>query len=107
MHRRRARAASVDDQARATHARRASQRLRIPRAAARSYLEEWLGIYSRAPRRFAVVNTNIAHEHYMLRLPALDADLAELLERLAPTVLQARGDESHSGVRHVCAHGDC
>ena len=88
-------------------ARRSSQRLRIPRAAARSYLEEWLGLYSRAPRRFAVVNTNVAHEHYMLRLSALDADLAELLERLAPTVLQARGDEKHGGGRHVCAHGDC
>ena len=30
----------------------------------------------------------VAHEHFMLRLPSLDADLADMLLRMAPTVLQ-------------------
>lgn len=52
------------------------------------YFEEFWSAYVEAPRRFAVVNTMVAHEHFMLRLPSLDADLAALLLRLAPTMLQ-------------------
>lgn len=33
------------------------------------------------------MNTNIAHEHFMLRLSALDADLAAMLLRMAKGVL--------------------
>ena len=52
------------------------------------YLEEfWMG-YAEAPRRWAAVNTMVAHEHFMLRLPSLDADLASLLLRLASSALQ-------------------
>ena len=51
------------------------------------YLEEFWGAYRGAPRRFAAVNTMVAHEHFMLRLPSLDADLAALLLRLAAGVL--------------------
>ena len=52
------------------------------------YLEEFWTSYQAAPRRFAAVNTMVAHEHFMLRLPSLDADLASLLLRMAATVLQ-------------------
>lgn len=52
------------------------------------YLEEWLALYASAPRRFASINTMVAHEHFMLRLPALDDALAAMLERLARNVLQ-------------------
>ena len=52
------------------------------------YLEEFWTAYLDAPRRFAAINTMVAHEHFMLRLPSLDADLAALLLRMAPTVLQ-------------------
>ena len=36
----------------------------------------------------ASVNTMVAHEHFMLRLPSLDEVLAAMLLRLAPTHLQ-------------------
>ena len=52
------------------------------------YLEEFWGAYLDAPRRWAAVNTMVAHEHFMLRLPSLDADLAALLLRMAATSLQ-------------------
>ena len=52
------------------------------------YLEEWWSSYASAPRRWAAVNTMVAHEHFMLRLPSLDADLAAMLLRMASTVLQ-------------------
>jgi arylsulfatase A-like enzyme len=45
-------------------------------------------MYSTVPRRFASVNTMVAHEHFMLRLPALDEALSSLLERLEATTLQ-------------------
>jgi hypothetical protein len=52
------------------------------------YLEEFWSTYQDAPRRWAAVNTMVAHEHFMLRLPSLDADLAAMLLRMAATVLQ-------------------
>jgi len=52
------------------------------------YLEQWLHMYAAAPRRFAMVNTMVAHEHFMLRLPSLDETLSGLLERLASSTLQ-------------------
>ncbi len=52
------------------------------------YLEEFLSSYSDAPRKWASVNTMVAHEHFMLRLPSLDEDMAAMLLRMAPTVLQ-------------------
>lgn len=52
------------------------------------YLEEFWSTYGDAPRRWAAVNTMVAHEHFMLRLPSLDADLAAMLLRMAGTVLQ-------------------
>ena len=52
------------------------------------YLEEFWTNYLEAPRRWAAVNTMVAHEHFMLRLPSLDADLAAMLLRMASTVLQ-------------------
>ena len=52
------------------------------------YLEEFWTGYADAPRRWAAVNTMVAHEHFMLRLPSLDADLAAMLLRMAATVLQ-------------------
>ena len=52
------------------------------------YLEEWLDTYSDAPRRWASVNTMVAHEHFMLRLPSLDEHLAALLRRMARGALQ-------------------
>jgi len=52
------------------------------------YLEEFWSSYLEAPRRWAAVNTMVAHEHFMLRLPSLDADLASFLLRSAATILQ-------------------
>ena len=52
------------------------------------YLEEFWSTYADAPRRWAAVNTMVAHEHFMLRLPSLDADLAALLLRMASSVLR-------------------
>ena len=52
------------------------------------YLEEFWTGYLEAPRRWAAINTMVAHEHFMLRLPSLDADLAALLLRMAGTALQ-------------------
>ena len=52
------------------------------------YLEEFWTTYLDAPRRWAAINTMVAHEHFMLRLPSLDADLAAMLLRIAPTILQ-------------------
>ena len=52
------------------------------------YLEEFWTSYAEAPRRWAAVNTMVAHEHFMLRLPSLDADLANMLLRMASSVLQ-------------------
>ena len=52
------------------------------------YLEEFWSSYLDAPRRWAAINTMVAHEHFMLRLPSLDADLASFLLRMAGTVLQ-------------------
>ena len=52
------------------------------------YVEEFWAEYADAPRRWASVNTMVAHEHFMLRLPSLDADLAAAIRRLRDTVLQ-------------------
>ena len=45
-------------------------------------------MYSSAPRRFASVNTMVAHEHFMFRLNALDDALSSLFLRLEADVLQ-------------------
>ena len=52
------------------------------------YVEEFWAEYADAPRRWASVNTMVAHEHFMLRLPSLDEHLAALLRRLARGALQ-------------------
>ncbi|EOD28365.1 hypothetical protein EMIHUDRAFT_204204 [Emiliania huxleyi CCMP1516] len=67
------------------------------------YLEQWLALYAAAPRRWASINTMVAHEHFMLRLPALDDALSTFLERhaaglLRDTVVMLLSDHGTHGI---------